>query len=65
MISEQHLFYNSVELDNERTLLDYSILPGDIIYLKIDQAVSEDIDQSSFEFAHLPEIGFKGTNLLK
>ncbi len=35
MISEQHLFFNGCELENEKTLIDYKINPGDTLNLKV------------------------------
>ena len=35
MISEQHLYLNNIELENERTLIDYTINPGDVLILKV------------------------------
>ena len=35
MISEQHLFFQNVELDNDKTLADYKIHHTDILYLRV------------------------------
>lgn len=66
IISEQHLFFNNVELDNEKTLIDYKINKGDVLYLRLDQITNNmDDDSSHYEMAHVPEVGFKGSNLIK
>ena len=37
LISEQHLFFRDVELENDKTLGDYLINEGDIILLKVNE----------------------------
>ncbi|RMZ96708.1 Ubiquitin carboxyl-terminal hydrolase 48 [Brachionus plicatilis] len=65
LMSEQHLIFNNIELDNDRTLIDYKINKGDLLVLKLDQIDSNmDEDSSHYEMAHVPEVGFKGSNLI-
>ena len=35
MVSEQCLFYEGLELNNDKSLLDYKIKPGDTLTLKV------------------------------
>lgn len=65
LISEQHLFFQNIELENEKSLADYRIHYTDVLYLKLDPiTVNDENEKSNYEFAHLPEVGFKGTNLI-
>ena len=58
--SFQKLCLNGVELENdEKTLRDYAIVPGQILTLEILQ---EEKDNSTS--SNVLEAGFKGTNLL-
>ncbi|CAF0845967.1 unnamed protein product, partial [Brachionus calyciflorus] len=60
IISEQHLFFNNSELDNDKKLIDYRINKGDVLYLRLDPiSNSMDEDSSQYEMAHVPEVGFK------
>lgn len=35
MISEQHLFFQNIELENDKTLAEYKIHYTDVLYLKV------------------------------
>ena len=63
MISEQHLYFKGVELENEKVLADYKIYYTDILRLKLDPVTASD-DGEYVEKAYMPEVGFKGTNLI-
>lgn len=64
MISEQHLFFQNIELENDKCLIDYRIHFTDVLHLKVDPIMPDDDTNSSHDYVHLPEIGFKGTNLI-
>jgi hypothetical protein len=63
MISEQHLFFKGVELENDKVLADYRIHYTDILRLKLDPVTASN-DTECVEANYLPEVGFKGTNLI-
>ncbi len=63
MISEQHLFFKGVELENEKVLAHYRIHHTDILRLKLDPVIVSE-DSEHVDEVYLPEVGFKGTNLI-
>lgn len=65
LVSEQHLYFNNRELNNEENILSYKISPNDLLILKVDKTLNNDDNEFIIhESVRGPEIGFRGTNLL-